>query len=76
MKEINYKDVGFEFEKIGRALNEDYYFYNGAVIVCDDKQFVFQKTSMQDWQSLGKNGYRVFKDSLQEGILTLINFGD
>lgn len=74
MDEINYKDVGFEFKKIGRALDADYYYYNQAVIVCDSKQYVFQKTSTRDWASLGMNGYKVFKECLDKGILKLIVF--
>lgn len=76
METINYRDVGFEFEKIGRALTEDYYYYNQAILVCDSHQYVFQKTSTKDWFSLGEHGYRVFKEHLNAGKFKLIDFSE
>lgn len=70
-------DVGFEFEKIGRALNDDqYFYYNRAVIAVDDKQYVFQVTSDEPWESVGSNGYRVFKELLDAGKLKRIIFNE
>ncbi len=76
MEKINYRDVGFQFEKIGRALNAEYYYYNQAVLVKDDKGFVFQKTSTKDWYSLGQNGERVFNEYLRNNEFKHIDFSE
>lgn len=70
-------EVGFEFKKIGRAPNDDqYFYYRQAVIAVDDKQYVFQKTSDEDWDSVGSNGYRTFKDLFDEGKIKRVIFDD
>lgn len=66
-------EIDFEFEPIGRAMDSDYYFYREAVIVCDPMKYVFQTFNGEKWSSLGSNGYKVFKEALDEKLLIKID---
>lgn len=74
--------IDIEFNKIGRALNSKYYAYfkskkatlPTSILVCDDKNFVFERTRVRDWFSLGPSGYRIFREHFAKGLLIEIKF--